>query len=266
MTNKETESAWLASVDEWSDQQYIHYLQTFYNAQNALTTVSQQTTSQEDALETLCNAFKAVDSASYRKAWLESKKIEKKKNLKEDERWTEDCEDQTIPKDILHCSGKLGHNTSSQIIRSANAMAKAKKVLNDYNKASKELYPNFSDLDEARELNSYATQRYRKLLKAKETEERGVAYECLIERKLADAKKKIYKKNEFMFDENSEENMIAVEENPNDEEDDENEELREDTFMIDLSKILLHIYGEVHGEEGYAELQEELPAGQEFEL
>ena len=70
-----------------------------------------------------------------------------------------------------------------------------------------------------------------------------------------------------MFDENSEENMIAVEEDQNDEEDeDDDEELPEDTFMIDLSEILLRIHGEVHGEEGYAELQEELPAGQEFEL
>ena len=101
---------------------------------NALATASQQTISPEDALETLCNAFQAVDSASYRKACLESKKIEKKKDLKEDERWTEDCEEfknvqktiiertrnnakkklksiitsQTILKDILHRSGKLG--------------------------------------------------------------------------------------------------------------------------------------------------------------
>ncbi|KAG2215482.1 hypothetical protein INT45_006336 [Circinella minor] len=68
-----------------------------------------------------------------------------------------------------------------------------------------------------------------------------------------------------MFDENSEENMIAVEEDPNDEED-EDEVLPEDRFMIDLSEILLRIHGEVHGEEGYAELQEELPADQGFEL
>ena len=40
----------------------------------------------------------------------------------------------------------------------------------------------------------------------------------------------------------------------------------EDTFMVDLSEILLRIHGEVHGEDGYVELQDEIPAGQEFEL
>ncbi|KAG2218865.1 hypothetical protein INT45_011289 [Circinella minor] len=216
LTNEEFESGWdsfvqsvqLAYVDERSDQQkldeqYVHHLEIFYTAH------------------------------------------------------------QNILKDVLHRSGKLGHNTSTQIIRSANnATAKAKKILNDYNNACKGLDPNFPDMvfneikslestfweydtssrldfgalreysrqlradeeirlleDEARELNSYATRRCRRLLKAKETEERGVAYECLIERKLADAKKQFYKINGFMFDENSEENVIAGEEDLNDDED-----------------------------------------------
>ncbi|KAI7856125.1 hypothetical protein BDC45DRAFT_567627 [Circinella umbellata] len=328
MTNEEFEFAWnkfiqsiqLASVDERSDQQkldeqYVHYLQTFYNAQNALATANQQVLSPEDALETLCNAFKAVDNASYRKACLEIKKIEKKK-MKEDERWSQDCDDfkklkaivtsQNILKDVLHRSGKLGHNTSTQIIRSANnATAKAKKILNDYNNACKELDPNFPDVvfneikslespfweydtssrldfgtlreysrqlradeemellkDEARELSSYATRRCRRLLKAKETEERGAAYKCLIEHKLADAKTFFYKVNGFPFDEES---IIAEDDYLSDEED-EHEVLPEDAFMIDLPELLLRIHGEIHGEESYAELQDELPAGQEFEL
>ncbi|KAI7846630.1 hypothetical protein BDC45DRAFT_88333 [Circinella umbellata] len=93
--------------------------------------------------------------------------------MKEDERWSQDCDDfkrvkknliertrdnfkkklkaivtsQNILKDVLHRSGKLGHNTSTQIIRSANnATAKAKKILNDYNNACKELDPNFHDV------------------------------------------------------------------------------------------------------------------------
>ena len=45
------------------------------------------------------------------------------------------------------CWHNKGHNTSSQIIRSVNnATTKAKKILTEYNKACKQLDPNFVEI------------------------------------------------------------------------------------------------------------------------
>ena len=66
-------------------------LTTIYR--DALTTASQPMLSPEDTLEKLSSAFKAIDGTSYKKACLEIKKIERKKTLTEDERWTRDSDE-----------------------------------------------------------------------------------------------------------------------------------------------------------------------------
>ena len=66
---------------------------------------------------------------------------------------------------------------------------------------------------------------------------------------------------------NDEDDVVAVEDGGNDEEDEyANEVQLEDTFMVDLSEILQRIHREVHGEEGCVELQDELHADQELEI
>ena len=108
---------------------------------DALATANQEVLSPEDFLETLYNALSSIDSASYKKACLELKKLEKKKKISEDRRWTRDCEkfqnvkkiiiertrdnakkklksiitSQTILKDILHRSGKLGKRNTAYL-------------------------------------------------------------------------------------------------------------------------------------------------------
>ena len=116
-------------------------LTTIYR--DALTTASQLMLSPENTLEKLCSAFKAIDGTPYKKACLEIKKLERKKTLTENERWTRDSDEfknvhktiierarddaksklrviitgHTILRDILHRSGKLGkENTSFSFI------------------------------------------------------------------------------------------------------------------------------------------------------